>query len=223
MPTRNWEATGILPLYAPVVQNQLLRRFEIHDFQVFDEAAAVQNHTVAELRFVIAYDELPAALRAMNIIADIDRRAAGETKWCPLLWKFDALKRPACLPLATRDAVKADLIMISTNAPHGIPPAVEAWIKSSFEQKRGDQAAVVALFGPSNHLDQPGSARLELVRQAAKAANLDFFAPFSNPESPLEPGIEICLSRAEPRTEALLETVQCDDQNVERHDYEYAH
>lgn len=223
MPKRNWEAAGALRLYVDAMQNEVSRRFEINEFQLLDEETApVENHALEEIKFVIAYDDFSAARRGMRVIADMARRAGGETKWCPLPWKFDVLEHPSYRQLAIGDAVNADLIVISTNAPQGLPPAVEVWIKSSLEQKRGDHAAVVALFGPSDHLDQPGSARLQLVRQAAKAAGLDFFAPFSNAESPLEPGIEISLSRTETGTEAHLGTVRCDSQNEERHNYECA-
>lgn len=220
MPKRNWEANRTRPLYVHVVQNELLRRFEINEFQVFnEETAPVENHAVEEFKFVIAYDDLSAARRGLRVIADMARRAGGETKWCPLPWKFDVLKNPVYRLLATGDAANADLIMISTNAPHGLPPAVEVWLKSSLEQKRGDRAAVVALLGPSDHLDQPGSARLQFVRQATEAAGLDFFAPSGNHEDALESGIETSLSRTETGAELTFERCGAIIKKEERPNY----
>jgi hypothetical protein len=196
----------MLHLYLCVVQNERTRRFEINEFQVFnEETAPAESHAVEEFKFVIAYDDLSAGRRGMRVIADLARRAGGETKWRLLPWKFDILKNPVYRLLATCDAVKADLIMISTNAAHGLPPAVEVWIKSSLEQKRGDRAAVVALLGPSDHLDQPGSPRLHLVQQATEASGLDFFAPSGNHEDALESGIETSLSRTETGVELTFE------------------
>jgi len=193
------------------VQNELSRRFGSNEVQFLDEEATpVENHAVENFNFVIAYDDLLAARRGMRVVADMAGRAVAEAKWRPLPWKFDVLDDPGCQQLAIADAMNADLIVISTNARKGLPPAVEAWIKSSLAQKRGHYAAVVAMLGPSDHLDHPDSKRLKLVRQATEAAGLDFFAPVSNQDDALEISIE--TSSAETGIDSHVENVKCDNQ-----------
>lgn len=158
----------------------------------------MKNEAVEEVSFVLAYDDLLAAQRGMRVIGRLAHGCIGARRWRRLAWKLDLLEHPACLQLAIAHAVNAALIVISISDGHGLAPAVETWIKSSLEQKRGDCAAVVALLGPSDRLDPPGSTRLEFVRQATIAAGLDFFAPFSNYESPLDPSIEISFPGTRP-------------------------
>ena len=214
MPSQNWEATRTLSLYVQDVQNKLSNRMESRAFPLRDEEVSpLVDSAQEQFSFVIAYDDLPAARRGIRVIADMACRGADDTMWRPLPWRFDFLEHPVCRELALADAINADLILISTESRKELPPAVETWIKTSLERKRGNHAAVVALLGPSEHLDEPGSARLQLVRQAAQVAGLDFFAPFSNYENPLNPDMEISVSRREVEDEAQPGVVPCHSQN----------
>jgi hypothetical protein len=53
------------------------------------------------------------------------------------------------------------------------------WLTQSLTHKQGGSAAVVALFGTKNYHDLADSPRVRFVQSAAKAAGLDFFAPFA--------------------------------------------
>lgn len=154
---------------------------------------------------VILYEDVPAGQRAMRTIADVAREFGGELELRPQLWRFELLEDPDWYALAMADAVKADMLIISTSAKSGLSVAVESWIKACLEQKRGTSAAVAALFGAADNMDDSDSSRFQFVQHAAHEAGLDFFAPRTGGEGGLDSSLKSIHSRADAITRTLDE------------------
>jgi hypothetical protein len=134
-------------------------------------------------QIVIAYDTVAAGRRAMRLVSSLRSNEELDCEIRPLPWRFDLPEDPDWRDLATADAVKADVLMISSFLQSNLPPAVWKWIAECLELKRGETAAVVALFGADGQMDHADSDRLQLLTKAAREAELAFFTP-----SPVEDG-----------------------------------
>ena len=99
----------------------------------------------ALLKVVIAYNDATAAKRATRSLAQFDNEMDNE----PQLWRFDILEEPDLRAASTIDAIQANIIIISTSHETEFPATVEWWVTECLAQKRGTNAAVIALFGPA--------------------------------------------------------------------------
>jgi hypothetical protein len=127
---------------------------------------------------VILYDDASAGHRAMHTATTLSNGRRGtwlEIKTQP--WRFDLLDDPEWFALALADAINADMLILSVSRENSLPAMVEDWLKLCLMRKRGTDAAVVALLGPDDHLDEPVCPRFRFVQRVAEAAGLDFFAP----------------------------------------------
>jgi hypothetical protein len=168
------------------------------------------NHTPdadvrTTLNVVIAYDDVPAGQRAMHTLADLTRDVGEEMDLGPQLWKFEYLEDPDWRALAAADAIKADLLIISTTSETELPATVEDWVTTCLAQKRGTCAAVVALLGTVNNRDEPDSPRLQFIQRASIEAGLDFFAPRPRHEDSLNLTLESIHRRADTVTRTFDE------------------
>ena len=159
----------------------------------------------ATLNVVIAYDDVPAGQRAMHTLADLGRDFADEVDLGPQLWRFEYLEDPDWRALAAKDAIKADIIIISTTGEGELPAAVESWLAACLTQKHGTSAAVVALLGTVDNMDEPDSPRFQFLQRAAIEAGLDFFAPRPREQNSLDSTIKSIHRRADTVTRTLDE------------------
>lgn len=114
----------------------------------------------------------------MRTVATLARGKCGEElQFKTHRWPIDLLNDAEWYALSLADAINADLLILSTSAANSLPTTVEGWLKLCLARKRGTDAAVVALLGPDDHLDEPTFPRFRFVQGVAKAAGLDFFAP----------------------------------------------
>ena len=125
----------------------------------------------------IVYDQLAAGQRAMRLFSHLDREHKSEVSFQPFPWRFDFVADPKLGEFAAADALKADLIIISTTTRSDLPSVVQDWLLACLARMRGRNAAIVALSGTEEQMDQSDSPRLEFLRRAAKNAGLDFFTP----------------------------------------------
>ena len=157
--------------------------------------------TKRPFRVVIAYNDVDAGKRAMRVLSHLSESFGDEIAFHPLPWSFDLLMDVNWREVAASDAVDADILIVATDSPGALPPAVGRWAESAIDQKRGTHAAVVALFGPEENPDRTGSSRLDSIQTAAEQAGLDFFAPA--PRHELDEAIERVRRRAKMVTPVL--------------------
>ncbi len=129
------------------------------------------------MRVVIAYDDLTAGKRAMQVLFDIAKSMGDAIEFEPVPWSFELLSDVNWREVAASEAVKADILIIASSGARPVPSEVARWTEAAIQQKQGTAAAVVALFGSEENPDRDGSPRLEFIQKAAREAGLDFFAP----------------------------------------------
>ena len=170
-----------------------------------DETNLVADSTGTEsaLQVVIAYDDIAAGGRAMRVLADLGEGLGDAIEFQPIPWSFDLLADVDWREMAATDAVNADILIIGTSSTNPLPLAVQRWVETAIAQKRGTDAAVVALFGLEENPDRAGSSRLEAIQAVARQAGLDFFAPA--PHHELDEAIERIHRRSKMVTPLLAE------------------
>ncbi len=129
------------------------------------------------LSIVIIYNDMHAAVRAAHMLERLGRKFRGkmEPRLQPI--QLEQLHDPGCYDHALKNAASADMIIVSISGSGGLPAALKQWVQDCTAQKREGDAAVVALLGSTEQVDAPDSARLQYLRNAARASGLDFFAP----------------------------------------------
>jgi hypothetical protein len=135
-----------------------------------------QNDLDQAFRVFIAYENMGAAQRAMQVFSSLAQDHQGDFTFWPRPWRFDLLADPHWREAAAADARTADLLIIATGAGSDLPAAVRNWLEQCLAERRNG-GGIVALFGAEGELDTIDSPRLRFLRQAAEKANLDFFAP----------------------------------------------
>ena len=128
---------------------------------------------------LILYDQVAAGQRAMHLFSRLGREHELQIAFQPFPWRVDFVTDPKLVELAAADALKADLIIISTTTRSDLPSAVQDWLLACLARMRGSNAAIVALSGTEEEVNQADSPWLEFLRRAAKDSGLDFFPPAS--------------------------------------------
>lgn len=152
-----------------------------------------QSDQEQAFRVFIAYENMGAGQRAMQVFSNLAQDHQGDFTFWPRPWRFDLLADPYWREAATADARTADLLIIAAGAGPDLPAAVRNWLEQCLAERRNG-GGVVALFGAEGKMDTIDSPRLRFLRQAAEKADLDFFAPATtsdggSPGSP-QPGVE---------------------------------
>lgn len=125
----------------------------------------------AVLKAVIIYDDFDSATQATALLERVAVRVDETMKWDVKPWKFDVLKQPALAALTVAVAANADLIVLALRWTHSAPPELLDWLKNWAEQRRIEDAAVLAL--PSGETQTPPASWDEL-KAFAKAHGLIF-------------------------------------------------
>ena len=133
--------------------------------------------TPPDFQVVIAYADVGAGQRAMNVFNGLAHNLHGEVKLLPQPWRFEFLEDPDWYSAAMADAIKADMLIISTATGSELTPTAESWIKMCLARKRGTSAAVVALLGHPDHPEDANPDQFDFMQSAAVEAGLDFFTP----------------------------------------------
>ena len=102
----------------------------------------------------------------------------GETlRLRPLLWRLDLLADPDWRAEATAEAKDAVLVIVSASGD--LPAPAWDWIQECLRQRPGGRRALVVSLSRQEGLDGWISPRLHSLKQAAEAADLEFFGSSS--------------------------------------------
>lgn len=131
---------------------------------------------------VVAYDNLRAGQRAMCTLTSlVDQFRGARVEMRPQLWRFDLLDKPQWFKAALADAIRADMLIVSTSsANNNLSPTVKVWINECLARNQSVSGTVVAL--PGAECD-PKMPRFQFLKSAAVEAGLDFFMPQTSLES----------------------------------------
>ena len=131
------------------------------------------------LNVVVVYDNLGAGQRGMSILASlVDQFRGARVEIRPRLWRFDLLDDPQWFNAALDEAIRADMLIVSTGSTNShLPATVKGWLNQCLAGKQGFGGAIVALPGAA---DEPDTPRFQFLKSAAVEAGLDFFTPQSS-------------------------------------------
>lgn len=149
------------------------------------------------VRVAIAYDDLSARERAMRLLYHLENSVGPDVRFDRRPWSFNLLSDASYSDLAVKDAIDAEILIITRSTVETLPPEVNEWARTAFDCKQGQRAAVVALFGSEDDPEGPDSPPVQKIQAAAREAGLDFFSPSALPE----------LNQAITRTHRREETV----------------
>lgn len=126
---------------------------------------------------VVIYDDLEAGHRARELITSLTERFQDHVEVDPIFWRFELLGQPDDRNQALSDAANARLIILSASGDSELPDAVAEWWQSCLEARHGMKTAVIVLLGEPGHFDGPESPRLQFLKDVAREAGAQFFAP----------------------------------------------
>ena len=147
------------------------------------ESTGVGVGSAVEVRVVLAYESLSAALRAADAIAILHCQAREGVAVRLSPWSFAALENPQWRLLAALEVARAEMIMLaSCNATQRLSAGIERWLKASLARRHPTPFAVAALFNHGGSPDHPETPRMQSVRRLAQEAGCEFIASQPNGE-----------------------------------------
>ncbi|SRR5258708_2302610 len=128
----------------------------------------------------MVYDNFLSALRAQDLAGrmavELQPAFAISTK----VWNFDLATHPDLRDRAAKDAIEADMIIISVSAGDDLSSGATSWMQNWLPQKRGGLAALVALLSePSANSSGPPPVATSL-RQMAETGGMEFLYHTAN-------------------------------------------
>jgi hypothetical protein len=122
----------------------------------------------------IAYEDFETGKHAKRTYDLLVENIGGDWRFANQMWKFDVLLLPKLLEIAVEDAVRADIIMISSRGRE-LPEHVKLWIESWLPMAAGPLALVALFQHTREDLAQRNVARNYLAA-VARRGNMEFFS-----------------------------------------------
>jgi hypothetical protein len=146
----------------------------MQDTLTFHPSASPEAEPNPAFNVLIAYQDLETGKHAKRTYDYLQKNLGRECTLTNQMWKFDVLSIPKLREIASKDAITADIIVISSHGDE-LPPSVTRWIESWLMQ--GTSAlALVALFEKvEESVGSPMATRAYLA-EVARRGGLEFFA-----------------------------------------------
>lgn len=149
------------------------------------------------LNVVIVYEDFAAGKHAQETYDYLVHHLENDFEFNNQMWKFDILGNPKMRQLAVKDTAASDLILVSTHGVGELPPEAKSWINEWLEDK-GSAKALVALVDKPKDIFDEGTAIRSFLQEAARRADVDFFAqPDGLPDSEEDYSCEQISERAQ--------------------------
>jgi len=123
---------------------------------------------------VIAYEDFETGKHGKKTYDFLVQHLEEECRFDNQMWKFDVLGISKLREMAAKDALMADIIIISCHGTHELPPQVKAWI-DSWACGESNAIALVALLGDAGYESGCNQIR-DYLAQVARRARMEFFA-----------------------------------------------
>ena len=124
---------------------------------------------------VIAYEDFVTGKRAKKTYDYLVANLGHDCEFCNQMWKFEVLGISKLREMAAKDAVMADVIIISAHGDTDLPAEVKAWIESWLAQKT-NAIALVAQFDSPHENPLLRAAACNYLDNVARRADMEFFA-----------------------------------------------
>jgi hypothetical protein len=123
---------------------------------------------------VIVYEDFDTGKHAKETFDFLVSNLGHQCRFSNQMWKFDVLAIPKLREMAAKDALAADIIIISCHGNHNLSSDVKAWI-NSWLYEPNNAIALVALFSDANPCGENHNLRAYLA-EVANRAHMEFFA-----------------------------------------------
>ena len=122
-----------------------------------------------ELEVLLVYEDGPTGLRGKHALEQVLSRPEMNADAKLHVWRLDVLRDPACRAEATRDALKADILVVSMHSHDRLAPEAEAGLKQWVALKRSRPCSlVVSLGADAKALGESHPALLDVRSEAAR-------------------------------------------------------
>jgi hypothetical protein len=128
----------------------------------------------AAFKIVILYEDVETGKLAKQTYDFLVESMGSDCRFTHQIWKFEALGLPALLEVAARDAVDANMVVVSGQSGD-LPGHVLSWLETWIEQAV-HPLALVALFDPSRDTPQTQALRA-FLSSLAERGGVEFFTP----------------------------------------------
>jgi hypothetical protein len=132
-----------------------------------------ESHPVFNV--VLAYDEYSDGIRAKEFFEALAHDHGKLFQFSCHLWKFELLREPRLFNVASRDASRADMVVLAIHQSQELPAEVRRWIERWLPSKQADSCALVVLLGDQPEPTVSATTCRATLRQLAEGANLQFF------------------------------------------------
>jgi len=132
------------------------------------------NFDTPAFNVLIAYEDFETGKHAKKTYDFLVENLGRDCRFTNQMWKFDVLSIPKLREIAVKDALIADIIIVSSHGDE-LPGHVIAWIESWLMEARGS-LALVALFEGRNSEAAQMRATREYLAGVAQRGKMEFFA-----------------------------------------------
>jgi hypothetical protein len=146
----------------------------------FVRAGGAEEHD-SVLEVLIAHEDLPAGLRAKQVLDRLADVAEIKLRFVVKLWTFRVLRDPVLHKYALNDAIGAHMLILSLQAGCNLPPAVWALIDGWLADPEKQPRALVVSLDESSRESAVADAVLGKLRTKAVAGGADLFLCFGAP------------------------------------------
>lgn len=158
---------------------------------------------------VIVYEDFAAGKHAKETYDYLVHQLGHDFDFSNQMWKFDVLGNSKMNELAVKDAVMADLIIVSTHGTDELPAEVKAWLEHWVATKTNAMALVYLVDHPNIQESPESAATRSYLQDAARRAGIGFFAqPNDWPEYDDDYSIQQFSERAERTSNIMADFIQ---------------
>ena len=153
--------------------------FIFHYMQTSTSRTLAQPNLESENRptfnVVIVYEDFAAGKHAKETYDYLVQQLGRDFDFNNQMWKFDVLGNSKMKEMAVKDAVVADLVVLSSHGVGELPDEVKSWIEQWTAQPGNAMVLVALMDRPEDEASEPSSIRAYL-QGVARKSKLDFFA-----------------------------------------------
>jgi hypothetical protein len=155
---------------------------------------------------VIAYEDFETGKHAKKTYDYLVEHLGHDCAFSNQMWKFDVLAVTKLREMAARDAVAADIIIVSAHGNSELPAEVKAWIEL-WLKPNGNAIALVALF--DSLADGENNPVRSYLADVARRGKMEFFAqPGRWPRTSVTDGYERDMESTDKAYSVLAGAVQ---------------
>ena len=155
---------------------------------------------------LIVYDSVRAGKRAKELCDRLEQQLAPGCELNLSVWSLFALGLPSMARAATRQAERADLLIVAVNGDKILPQAIKNCLHRCARGIHTSGGALVAQLHGILKMNEEFCRACGCLRQIARQAGVDFFSEVVElPEDELDYSLEAIHERAQPSTSLLEE------------------